>query len=202
MCEAEMRIVSEITLNGPAYGILRSDSVPAQKMERERRDIPFSWPWRRWRALLPDNPAALMKRMDGDPVRVLVVNDEPSLAELLANVLRYEGWEIQTAGDGRSAVRLAREFRPDAIVLDIMLPDFDGLEVLRRVRRDAPNVCVLFLTARDAVDDRVAGITAGGDDYGPSRSAWRKALARRRGPLRRAGIARGPRRQPSWWSAT
>src|ERR1700751_181970 len=99
--------------------------------------------------LFPDNPAALMKRLDGAPVRVLVVDDEPSLAELLANVLRYEGWEIQTAGDGRSAVRTAREFRPDAIVLDIMLPDFDGLEVLRRVRQEAPNVCVLFLTAKD-----------------------------------------------------
>ena len=114
--------------------------------------------------MFPDNPAALMKRMDGDPVRVLVVDDEPSLAELLANVLRYEGWEIQTAGDGASAVRAAREFRPDAIVLDMMLPDLDGLEVLRRVRAELPYVCVLFLTARDTVDDRVAGLTAGGDD--------------------------------------
>src|SRR6266516_3514034 len=67
--------------------------------------------------------------------------------------------------DGSSAVRTAREFRPDAVVLDIMLPDFDGLEVLRRVRAELPHVCVLFLTARDAVEDRVAGITAGGDDY-------------------------------------
>ena len=82
--------------------------------------------------------AAPIKRLDGSPIRVLVVDDEPSLAELLASVLRYEGWEIQTAGDGASAVRTAREFRPDAIVLDIMLPDFDGLEVLRRVRQDAP----------------------------------------------------------------
>ena len=80
--------------------------------------------------MFPDNAAALMKRLDGHPVRVLVVDDEPSLAELMANVLRYEGWEIQTAGDGASAVRAAREFRPDAVVLDVMLPDFDGLEVL------------------------------------------------------------------------
>src|SRR5215469_6182572 len=103
-----------------------------------------------------------IQRADGTPIRVLVVDDEPSLAELLASVLRYEGWEIQTAGDGAGAVR---EFRPDAVVLDIMLPDFDGLEVLRRMRAETPNVCVLFLTARDAVEDRVAGITAGGDDY-------------------------------------
>src|ERR1039458_9399704 len=97
-------------------------------------------------------------RLDGTPIRVLVVDDEPSLAELLASVLRYEGWEIQTAGDGGSAVRLAREVKPDAVVLDVMLPDFDGLEVLRRLQTTLPNVCVLFLTARDAVEDRIAGI--------------------------------------------
>ncbi len=140
--------------------------------------------------MFPDNPAALMKRMDGYPVRVLVVNDEPSLAELMANVLRYEGWEIQTAGDGRSAVRVAREFRPDAVVLDVMLPDFDGLEVLRRLRAELPYVCVLFLTARDAVDDRVAGLTAGGDDYVTKPFSLEEVLARLRGLLRRAGIAR------------
>src|SRR6202042_3935680 len=94
---------------------------------------------------------------DGTPVRVLVVDDEPSLAELLASVLRYEGWNVQTAGNGADAVRTAREFRPDAVVLEIMLPDFNGLEVMRRLRSDLPHVCVLFLTARDAVEDRVAG---------------------------------------------
>ena len=83
-----------------------------------------------------------IQRADGTPVRVLVVDDEPSLAELLASVLRYEGWEIQTAGDGAGAVRAARDFRPDAVVLDIMLPDFDGMEVLRRVRAELPHVCV------------------------------------------------------------
>src|SRR5450755_4572111 len=77
-----------------------------------------------------------LRRQDGTPIRILVVDDEPSLAELLASVLRYEGWDIRTAADGASAVRTAREFRPDAIVLDIMLPDFSGLEVLRRVRAE------------------------------------------------------------------
>src|SRR5215469_693129 len=101
---------------------------------------------------------------DGTPVRVLVVDDEPSLAELLSSVLRYEGWSVRTAGDGAEAVRTGREFRPDAVVLDIMLPDFDGIEVMRRLRQDLPDICVLFLTARDAVEDRVAGLTAGGDD--------------------------------------
>ena len=85
--------------------------------------------------------AAPVQRVDGSPIRVLVVDDEPSLAELLASVLRYEGWEIMTAGDGATAVRTAREFRPDAVVLDIMLPDFDGLEVLRRMRARTPRRC-------------------------------------------------------------
>jgi two-component system, OmpR family, response regulator len=131
-----------------------------------------------------------LQRSDGTPIRVLVVDDEPSLAELLASVLRYEGWEIRTAGDGSNAVRAAREFRPDAVVLDIMLPDFDGLEVLRRVRAELPHVCVLFLTARDAVEDRVAGITAGGDDYVTKPFSLEEVLARLRGLLRRAGITR------------
>ena len=94
---------------------------------------------------------AALHHADGSPVRVLVVDDEPSLAELLSSVLRYEGWEIRTAADGSTAVREAREFRPDAIVLDIMLPDFDGVEVMRRVRASLPDVCVLFLTAKDSV---------------------------------------------------
>jgi len=134
--------------------------------------------------------AGRLQRTDGSPVRVLVVDDEPSLAELLSSVLRFEGWDIQTAGDGSSAVRAAREFQPDAIVLDIMLPDFDGLEVLRRVRAMQPHVCVLFLTARDSVQDRVNGITAGGDDYVTKPFSLEEVLARLRGLLRRAGIAR------------
>jgi len=130
------------------------------------------------------------ERPDGTPIRILVVDDELSLAELLASVLRYEGWEIRTASDGTSAVRTAREFQPDAVVLDVMLPDFSGLEVLRRVRAEQPNVCVLFLTARDAVEDRVAGITAGGDDYVTKPFSLEEVLARLRGLLRRAGVAR------------
>jgi two-component system, OmpR family, response regulator len=127
---------------------------------------------------------------DGTPVRVLVVDDEPSLAELLSSVLRYEGWSVQTAGTGADAVRAGREFRPDAVVLDIMLPDFDGVEVMRRLRADLPGVCVLFLTARDAVEDRVAGLTAGGDDYVTKPFSLEEVLARLRGLLRRAHLAR------------
>ncbi len=131
-----------------------------------------------------------LRRPDGTPIRVLVVDDEPSLAELLASVLRYEGWEIRTAGEGLAAVRTAREFRPDAVVLDVMLPDLSGLEVLGRLRAELPHVCVLFLTARDAVEDRVAGITAGGDDYVTKPFSLEEVLARLRGLLRRANLTR------------
>ena len=133
--------------------------------------------------------ATPLLRADGSAVRVLVVDDEATLSELLSMALRYEGWEVRTAADGGSAVRTAREFRPDAVVLDVMLPDFDGLEVLRRMRAETPDVPVLFLTARDAVEDRIAGLTAGGDDYVTKPFSLEEVVARLRGLLRRAGMA-------------
>ena len=81
-------------------------------------------------------PAPALQRPDGTPLRVLVVDDEQMLTDLMSMALRYEGWDVRTASDGLGAVKVAREFRPDAIVLDIMLPDIDGLEVLRRMRAD------------------------------------------------------------------
>jgi two-component system OmpR family response regulator len=96
---------------------------------------------------------------------VLVVDDEPSLTDLLATALGWEGWQVHSAGDGRTAVQAARAFRPDAVVLDVLLPDIDGLEVLRQLRREAPGLPVLFLTARDALEDRLRGLEAGGNDY-------------------------------------
>ncbi|MFE7777253.1 response regulator transcription factor [Streptomyces sp. NPDC057445] len=135
------------------------------------------------------SPAGL-HRSDGSAVRVLVVDDEPDLAEILSDALRYEGWEVSTAGTGEDAVAVARDFSPDAVVLDMMLPDINGLDVLRRLRAQAPGVCVLFLTARDAVEDRIAGITAGGDDYVTKPFSLEEVLARLRGLLRRAGMTR------------
>ena len=129
-----------------------------------------------------------LRRADGSPVRVLVVDDETTLSELVSMALRYEGWDVRTAADGSSAVRTAREFRPDAVVLDVMLPDVDGLEVLRRLRGQTPHVPVLFLTAKDAVEDRVAGLTAGGDDYVTKPFSLEELVARVRGLLRRAGM--------------
>jgi two-component system OmpR family response regulator len=132
---------------------------------------------------------AQLTRPDGTALRVLVVDDEPSLCELLSMALRYEGWEVATAQNGTAAVKTAREFRPDAVVLDVMLPDMDGLEVLRRLRADAPLVPVVFLTARDAVEDRIAGLTAGGDDYVTKPFSLEEVAARLRGLLRRTSRA-------------
>lgn len=128
-----------------------------------------------------------LTRPDGSPVKALVVDDEPNLAELLTSALRYEGWEISTALNGQAALKIAREEVPDIIVLDIMLPDISGLEVLKRVRSFAPNVPVLFLTAKDAVTDRVQGLTVGGDDYVTKPFSLEEVVARLRGLLRRAG---------------
>ena len=130
-----------------------------------------------------------LTRPDGSPIRVLAVDDESSLTELLGMALRYEGWEVTAAASGSAAVKAAREIKPDAIVLDIMLPDFDGLEVMRRIRADQPDVPVIFLTAKDAVDDRIAGLTAGGNDYMTKPFSLEELAARLRGMLRRAGAA-------------
>ena len=128
-----------------------------------------------------------LTRPDGTPLRSLTVDDEASLTDLLGMALRYEGWEVTAADTGLSAVQAARDVRPDAIVLDMMLPDFDGLEVMRRIRTEQPQVPVIFLTARDAVDDRVHGLTAGGDDYVTKPFSLEELVARLRGLLRRSG---------------
>ncbi|HOA88862.1 MAG TPA: response regulator transcription factor [Propioniciclava tarda] len=128
-----------------------------------------------------------LTRPDGTPIRILAVDDEQSLTELLSMAMRYEGWEVSTAGSGLTAVQAARDVRPDAIVLDMMLPDFDGLEVMRRIRAEQPDVPVIFLTAKDAVDDRVGGLTAGGDDYVTKPFSLEELIARLRGLLRRSG---------------
>ncbi|SER44343.1 two-component system, OmpR family, response regulator [Lentzea xinjiangensis] len=129
-----------------------------------------------------------LRRADGQPVRVLVVDDESTLAELMTLALRMEKWDVRTALDGRTAVRTAREFRPDVVVLDVMLPDFDGFEVLRRMRVESPVLPVLFLTAKDAVEDRIAGLTAGGDDYVTKPFSLEEVVLRLRALLRRTGV--------------
>ena len=140
--------------------------------------------------IVSNDQTTRLSRSDGEPLRVLVVDDEQSLAEVLGSVLRLEGWSAETAHTGQEAVTAARAFRPDAVVLDVMLPDMSGLEVMARIRALDPVVCVLFLTALDSVEDRIAGITAGGDDYVTKPFSLEEVLARLRGLLRRAGAAR------------
>ncbi|MGV0992989.1 MAG: response regulator transcription factor [Mycobacterium sp.] len=130
-----------------------------------------------------------MRRADGSPISILVVDDEPVLAEMVSMALRYEGWEITTAGDGASAVAAARDTRPDAVVLDVMLPDMSGLDVLRKIREHNPALPVLLLTAKDAVEDRIAGLTAGGDDYVTKPFSLEEVVLRLRGLLRRTGVS-------------
>ena len=129
-----------------------------------------------------------LTRPDGSPLRALVVDDEPMLQDLLSMALRYDGWDVRAAGTGTAGVRAAREFSPDVVLLDVMLPDIDGLEVLRRMRGTDPDIPVLFLTAKDAVEDRIAGITAGGDDYVTKPFSLEEVVARLRGLS--AGAAR------------
>jgi two-component system OmpR family response regulator len=117
--------------------------------------------------------------------RVLVVDDEESITQLVSTVLRYEGFEVQCAADGRSAVTQAQQFRPDLVVLDVMLPDWDGFEVYRRLAAESAQLPVLFLTARDAPADRVHGLTLGADDYVGKPFSLEELVARVRAVLRR-----------------
>jgi two-component system, OmpR family, response regulator len=119
--------------------------------------------------------------------RILVVDDEPSIVDAVATSLRYEGFEVDEAVNGRLALSTAQERAPDLIVLDVMLPDLDGLEVTRRLRSDGVRVPILFLTARDTVEDKVAGLTVGGDDYVTKPFALAEVVARVHAILRRVG---------------
>jgi two-component system, OmpR family, response regulator len=129
-----------------------------------------------------------MRRADGNPINVLVVDDEAVLAEMVSMALRYEGWNIATAGDGAAALDSARSQRPDVVVLDVMLPDMSGLDVLRKLREESPQLPVLLLTAKDAVEDRIAGLTAGGDDYVTKPFSLEEVVLRLRALLRRTGV--------------
>jgi two-component system OmpR family response regulator len=127
-----------------------------------------------------------------DAQRILVVDDEPRITDLVAMALRYEGFEVATAGTGRAGLKLVDEFRPALIVLDVMLPDMDGFAVTERLAADRVKVPVLFLTARDAVEDKVRGLTLGGDDYVTKPFSIEELVARIRALLRRTVGEDGP----------
>ena len=127
-----------------------------------------------------------ISRADGSPIRVLLVDDEPALTNLVKMALHYEGWTVEVAHNGREAVSKFDEVGPDVLVLDIMLPDVDGLQILQRIRESEPYTPTLFLTARDSVMDRVTGLTAGADDYMTKPFSLEELVARLRGLLRRS----------------
>src|SRR5215469_6804407 len=126
--------------------------------------------------------------------RLLVVEDEPNILELLAASLRYAGFEVVTAAAGGEAVQAAQRHRPDLIVLDVMLPDMDGFDVVRRLRGGGTRIPVVFLTARDAMEDKVRGLTLGGDDYVTKPFSLEEVIARIRAVLRRT---RGDAAEPT-----
>jgi two-component system, OmpR family, response regulator len=122
--------------------------------------------------------------------RLLLVDDEDNLRSMLQAALRHNGFDVTSAPDGRTALALAASDKPDLLVLDVMLPDLDGFEVCRRLRADGSRVPVLFLTARDATEDKVRGLTLGGDDYLVKPFSLEELVARVEAVLRRSGLTK------------
>jgi two-component system OmpR family response regulator len=118
---------------------------------------------------------------------LLVVDDEPNIVELLSASLRFAGYDVSTAANGTEALKKAKEVNPDLVVLDVMMPGLDGFDVVRRLRAEDRHVPVLFLTARDAVEDKVKGLQTGGDDYVTKPFSLDELVARVRALLRRSG---------------
>jgi two-component system OmpR family response regulator len=123
------------------------------------------------------------------PTRVLVVDDELNITELVSLGLQYEGFDVSSARDGRGALRAIREFKPELVILDVTMPDIDGFEVVRRMRAEGLWMPVIFLTARDATEDKVAGLTVGGDDYLAKPFSLDELIARVRAMVRRNSLA-------------
>ena len=126
---------------------------------------------------------------DSPSVRILVVDDEPSIVDAVSTALRYEGFDVSQAESGKEALRLAGDLEPDLMVLDWMLPDLNGLEVGRRVRQQGFKTAILFLTAKDAVENKVEALRAGGDDYVTKPFSLAEVVARVHAILRRTAGA-------------
>ena len=136
--------------------------------------------------LLKEKP--IMNQTDQSTTqRILVVDDENSISDLIATSLRFVGFDVRTAATGSEALRIAEEFKPHALILDVMLPDQNGFEVCRQLRQDGHSVGVLFLTAKDTVEDKITGLTIGGDDYVTKPFSLEELVARLRALLRRIG---------------
>ena len=122
--------------------------------------------------------------------RVLVVDDEPNIVDVISMALRFQGFTVESAGTGADALAAVASFRPDLIVLDVMLPDMEGFEVARRLGAERAGTPIIFLTARDAPEDKIRGLTTGGDDYVTKPFSLEELLARVRNVLRRTGARR------------
>ncbi|GAA3254500.1 response regulator transcription factor [Nonomuraea helvata] len=134
----------------------------------------------------PNSRSEPVRRADGSSINILVVDDEPSLTELLSLVMRQESWDVRSVRNGSAAIRAARGFRPDAIVLDVM----NGIQLLPRLRGVLPDVPILFLTALDSLQDRLVDLRAGADDYVTKPFSLEEVVIRLRGLLRRSRAAR------------
>ena len=130
-----------------------------------------------------------LEHPDGSPIRALVVDDERMLEELVSVALKMIGWDVKSAGEGPAALAIARDWRPDVLVLDIMMPGFDGVELLSRIRKLYPEVPCLFLTAKDSVDDRIVGLAAGADDYVTKPFSMEEVMIRLHRLVQRSGVA-------------
>src|SRR4051812_24594777 len=126
---------------------------------------------------------------NGSKLRVLVVDDEPNILDVISMALRYEHFDVATAANGRDALAAVREFQPHLMLLDIMLPDMEGFEVARRLGAERAGIPIVFLTARDTTEDKVRGLTMGGDDYVTKPFSLEELVARIRAILRRAGLS-------------
>ena len=124
-----------------------------------------------------------------DSARILVVDDEPNIVEVIAMALRFQGFEVESAGTGREALAAVTAFKPHLMVLDVMLPDMEGFDVADRLGAQRAGVPIIFLTARDATEDKVRGLSGGGDDYMTKPFSLEELVARIRTILRRTGQA-------------
>jgi two-component system OmpR family response regulator len=130
-----------------------------------------------------------MNNGNSEPHRVLVVDDEPNIVDVISMALRFQGFEVESAGTGADAIAAVAAFKPELIVLDVMLPDMEGFDVARRLGAERARVPIVFLTARDSTEDKIRGLTIGGDDYVTKPFSLEELIARIRSVLRRSGLA-------------
>lgn len=140
------------------------------------------------RHLPPVHAQPRLSRADGTAIRAVVLDGDDSLTDLLSLALRYEGWDIRLASDVQQAFTTIREFRPDVIVLDIMMPGLASMTILKRMRTEGIQTPILFLTAKEAIKSHIVGLTIGGDDYLAKPFSFEELVARLRALLRRSTL--------------